>query len=89
MKLTITKAARLYGYIIWNNVTNPDMEKLLKNRSNVDVVFNDLPIGNKPVNWKYRRLSIGYRFTRALPETAKFFSLSYKNGTLEVKTLEQ
>lgn len=85
MVLPITKSARQFGYVIWSSKTDAMMKQLIGNQSEVSVSFNDLLIGVKSVDWKYHRISIGYKFTRALPTTAKVYKLSFHNGTLEVK----
>lgn len=85
MKLTITKSARQFGYVIWSSKTDASIKDLLGDRSEVMVYFNGLSIGVKAVDWKYHRISIGYKFTRALPETAKVYNLKFSNEILEVE----
>ena len=87
MTLAITKSARQFGYLIWSNKTNPEMKALLGNRTEIPVSFNGLSIGTKSIDWKYHRISVGYKFTRALPETAIAFNISFCNGILEVKAV--
>lgn len=84
MKIKITKGARKYGYIIWSKKNNEEMKKLLNNCISLQIQFNGLNIGEKPVDWKYYRISLGYKFTRALPQDIKYFNLTMHNGILEV-----
>ncbi len=84
MTLTITKSAHQFGYIIWSSKTDALMKELIGNRSEVTVYFNGLSIGVKAVDWKYHRISIGYKFTRALPESAKVYNLAFHDDILEV-----
>ena len=86
MTLTITKSARRFGYVIWSSVTNDEMRKLLKDRESVSVKLNGFSIGEKAVDWHYHRISIGYKFTRALPETVTKYELKMANGVLEATT---
>ena len=87
MTLAITKSARQFGYVIWSSKTDAEVRSLLGNRTEVPVSFNGLSVGVKSIDWKYHRISVGYKFTRALPESAKTFKLSFCNGTLEVKAV--
>lgn len=84
MNLSITKSARQFGYVIWSNKNEHEIKKLLGDRSEVFVTFNGLKIGIKAIDWKYHRISIGYKFTRALPETATNFYIAMNGDVLEV-----
>lgn len=85
MIITITKSARRFGYVIWSGKMDDEMRALINNRSEVPVIFNGFSVGNKTIDWKYHRFSIGYKFTRALPETAHVYRLEFRNGVLEVE----
>lgn len=85
MILSITKSARQFGYVIWSAKTEGKLKALIGNRDKVSVVFNGLFIGVKVVDWKYHRISVGYKFTRALPETATVYKLGFRNEKLEVE----
>ena len=84
MDLYITKSARQFGYIIWSSRTEPEIRKLLGDRSEIAVTLNGFSIGVKKIDWKYHRISIGYKFTRALPSSVQTYSLSRHDDTLEV-----
>lgn len=84
MKIMITKSARQFGYLIWTGKTEPAIKKLLGDRTSIEVSLNGLSIGVKSIDWKYHRISIGYKFTRALPEMAQYYSLALNNNVLEV-----
>ena len=86
MKVLITKSARQFGYVIWNSKNKDEIDKMLCGKTEVDVVFNGFAIGTKSIDWKYHRISIGYKFTRALPENARFYYIELKDGILEVTT---
>lgn len=88
MDIHITKGARRYGYLIWNNQTDVDMEKMLVGLSEVDVRFNGFMLGKKNIDRKYHRISLGYKLTRALPYEHDTFSISYIDGVLEVKSFD-
>ena len=88
MNINITKGARQYGYLIWNNKMDADIEKLLTGLAVVDVCFNGFNLGTKNIDRKYHRISLGYKLTRALPKEHDTFSLSYIDGVLEVKSFD-
>lgn len=88
MNIHITKGARQFGYLIWNNKTSSDIEKMLTGLSVVDVRFNGFMIGKKNIDRKYHRISLGYKLTRALPNEHDTFSVSYVDGVLEVKSFD-
>ena len=86
MNIHITKGARQYGYLIWNNKTNTEIEKMLEGLTVVNVRFNECTLGEKNIDRKYHRISLGYKLTRALPKEHDTFSVSYVDGVLEVKS---
>ena len=88
MNIPITKTARQYGYLIWNSKLDMDIEKILGELSSVPILFNDFFLGEKRIDKKYRRISLGYKLTRALKESHDTFSISYLNGVLEVITFD-
>lgn len=88
MNLHITKGARQYGYLIWNGKTDIEMEKLLKGLQTVGVCFNGFILGEKNIDRRYHRISLGYKLTRALPKEHDTFSVRYQDGMLEVKSFD-
>lgn len=88
MKLAITKGAKQFGYLIWNKKNNNEIERLLKGRNSVRVNFNCFDLGEKNVDRKYHRISLGYKLTRALPETHNMYFVTMKNNILEVKSFD-
>lgn len=86
MKILITKSARQFGYIIWNSKNKDEIDRMLDGKTEIDVNFNNFALGTKSIDWKYHRISIGYKFTRALPESARFYYIELKDGILEVTT---
>ena len=89
MIIPITKSARQYGYVIWNSTNSADVDKLFGGKKSIHVHFNDFDIGEKSIDWKFHRISIGYKFTRALPESAKSYMIDVKRGILEVTTINE
>ena len=85
--LPITKSARRFGYVIWNSKQNADIEFMLSGKDQIQVNFNGFDLGEKHIDRKYRRISLGFKFTRALPPDQNMYSMKINNGILEVKTL--
>ncbi|MBD5460696.1 MAG: hypothetical protein HDR26_07105 [Lachnospiraceae bacterium] len=50
MNIHITKGARQYGYLIWNNKMDADVEKMLAELTVVDVCFNGFNLGTKNID---------------------------------------
>lgn len=88
MKLVITKSAKQFGYLIWNNQTNDEMEQLLEGRETVRVNLNGFDLGEKNVDRKYHRISLGYKLTRALPISHNMYFITKNNDVLEVKSFD-
>ena len=86
MKLPITKSGRKYGYIIWNLKNSMEMEKMLHGMDSVPIIFNGFVLGQKSIDRRYHRISLGYKLTRALPLDQTTFILNIENGALEVTT---
>lgn len=86
MEIEITKRARQYGYIFWRRNQDEDMSRLLGKRDTVELLFMNAEHGKKNIDWRYRRISIGWRWTRSLPLSAKVFVLKIsKSNKLEVQ----
>lgn len=87
MNILITKSARRFGYLIWNSKSLGAMEKLLEGRESIPVIFNGFYLGKKNIDRRYNRISLGYKLTRALPESHNMYSVEIKDGVLEVRSL--
>jgi hypothetical protein len=89
MRFEITNRARTYGYLIWPKELDDVVEKLFPpNAQEIEVFLNQRFLGPKRIDRKYRRISLGYKFTRALPEAQTIFQVSVsKDGKLNIKTI--
>ena len=87
MKIEITKRAREYGYIFWPKNRDGEISSFLGDLQNVNLIFNGEKLGEKNVDWKNRRISVGYKNTRILPKDIKSYSLVLdKPNKLKVDT---
>lgn len=84
MIVPISDRARKYGYLFWPKTADAGMQALLAGAQTVDLSFNDAAAGTKTVDWKHRRISVGPKLTRGIPETAKSFVLDFQAPRLSV-----
>lgn len=84
MELPITDRSRKHGYIFWSKRQDGDVSKLLKNSRSVRLHFRGSDRGEKNVDWKYRRISIGWKWTRELPADLTTFKLRLDGRELHV-----
>lgn len=75
VKVDITDRAKKYGYVFWRKAQDEAMSSLLGKREAVDVVFMNAEHGKKKIDWRHRRISIGWRWTRKLPQSKQVFVL--------------
>lgn len=80
--LPITDNARKYGYIYWVSSMDTEVLKALGGIEKVEVRFNDLVLGERNVDWKYRRISVGPKWTKALPKDCTIFELELISGNI-------
>ncbi len=89
MELTITKSARQYGYLIWNHKSEADIVSLIGKRDVVNVIFNGFHLGPKHIDWKYHRISLGYKLTRAMSGEHNRFLVDCVDDVLEVTSFHE
>jgi hypothetical protein len=86
VELEIKPRARRYGYLYWGRQQDVEMSRLLGKRDAIDIIFMGASHGQKRIDWKYRRISIGWRWTRSLPQSKKVFLLHVsKFNKLEIE----
>jgi len=84
LKINITKAAREYGYIIWSKKYDVSMNELLQANKRIKIKVNNM-ISEKNIDWKKRRISIGYTTTRAIDKKYTNYILrKLSDDTLEI-----
>lgn len=85
VQIPITDRARKYGYVVWPKAKEREVSSLLDGKTKIAVrlVGNDL--GVKRIDWKYRRISLGYNWTRRVLTGKRVYVLSIENnGMLKV-----
>lgn len=75
LNIEITNRARKYGYIFWKKSADEEMRALLNDTSKIKLWFNKSYLGKKNVDWKHRRISLGWKQTRKLESRLKTFSM--------------
>lgn len=84
-EIPITDRARQYGYMIWPKTLEPDIKHLLAGADRISVVVEGKPLGEKRIDWKYRRISIGPKISQTIPETSERFVIRRQSSdTIEV-----
>lgn len=85
LEIPISSRARQFGYVIWPISLDQEVSKVLDGADAVDLWLDSSFLGHKNVDWKYRRISLGYRQTRALPPSVKVFVISRRrDGAVQV-----
>ena len=84
MDVPISDRARRWGYLIWPHAMDAEMHTLLGDAASVAVRFGEAELGSKTVDWMRRRISLGPRRTRAIPDPASTFVLEHDTGTLRI-----
>ncbi len=83
--LPFTERIRRYGYVYWTKEKDNDMRSLLDELDEVLVWFQESYLGRKKIVWKYRRISLGWAKTRALPSSVTELELHRrKDGSIRV-----
>lgn len=80
VRVEVTPRALKYGYLFWSHKLDREMKDLLGNRSVIDVWFNKSFLGKKNIDWRYRRISLGWKQTRMIDKRSSFFVLELKDG---------
>jgi hypothetical protein len=89
VRTELTSRCRTYGYFIWPKALDSEMQKLIPPETpKIDVHLGEFFIGERPIDWKYRRISLGYKNTRKWPETAQeLIATKKRDGSLLIKCL--
>ena len=86
LKIPIYKRSRRYGYIYWTYVLDDQVKAFFGGANSVDVIFENVELGKKKIDWKYRRVSVGWSRTRSLPTQVSTYHLTFaKDGKLKVR----
>lgn len=86
VKIPFTDRSRRFGYLIWPKRMDADMSDLLDRLESIEVMLDDDRLGSKRVDWKYRRISLGPRRTRALDEKHDCLGVSVRtDGVLCIR----
>jgi len=85
LELPFTECARRWGYLYWNKRIDEKVLSFFGKSKTVEIWWDNSFLGTKRVDWRYRRISIGYRFTRAVSDSVKQFRISpRKDGSFRV-----
>lgn len=76
LALPFTATARKYGYVLWSKHHDTAVRGLLGGAGEVNLTLPGNIQQHKAVDWKHRRISVGYSVTRGLPATVTTVRLS-------------
>jgi hypothetical protein len=86
ISIPILPRARKFGYVIWKSKQDFDLKMGLKGIKSADVIFEGENLGNKKIDWKYRRISLGWVRTRGISSGKNHFNISLnKDKKLAIK----
>jgi hypothetical protein len=77
MKIRITDNARRFGYIKWDAKRDGELRAFIGGRNQVHLRFVGGDRGVKMVDWKWHRMSVGWKQTRGLATNATYYELSF------------
>lgn len=77
IQIKIADRARKYGYVFWTKELDSEVKSFFGDRATVEVDFEGAALGKKNIDWKNRRISIGWRWTRRLLRSKKVFRMTF------------
>jgi hypothetical protein len=75
--IPMTDNARRFGYITWTLKMDKDIHALLNDVAKVHLFFMGNNLGEKNVDWRYRRISVGSTWTKRLASDASKYILAF------------
>lgn len=73
-----------YGYIFWSKSQDEAAKQLFGGMSRIKVVFEGNVVGEKNIDWKYRRISIGKKAIQSLPSATSSYYIATVNQSGEL-----
>lgn len=72
---------------MWYKREDPLIRELIGDQAEVSLYFNGSFMGSKKIDWKNRRISIGYKWTRMIPDDHLNYVVSVEgNNKMHVVT---
>jgi len=84
LEIPILGRSRQYGYIYWKKDLDKKVSVFFKDAESVSVVFDGAKLGDKKIDYKHRRISVGWRWTRNLPNGKTKFVLRKIGNTVYI-----
>ena len=87
LEIPIYERSKKHGYVYWTKSQDFDVKTHLKDIRSASISFNGTSLGKKNIDWKNRRISLGWAQTRNLAKNDSVFSMSFtKDKELVIKT---
>ncbi len=87
-QLSIRQSTRTYGYIVWKQTQDEDAKRFFGDLAKVKLWIDGSYLGEKAIDWKWRRIFVGVRCTKQLAKDASTFRLELC-GDSEVRVVSQ
>jgi len=85
LKIPITERSRKYGYVFWYKNQDDKVRQFFGETKKIDLWVNNSYLGKKRIDWRYRRISLGWTRTRPLGKDITVYRLTYnKDGALRI-----
>jgi hypothetical protein len=85
LEIPISTRSRRFGYIFWAKSQDESVKQFFGHRTVAEVWFEKSHLGQKRIDWKNRRISMGWSRTRRLPREATFYRLTLqRDSTVKV-----
>ena len=84
MIIPISKRAKEYGYVIWHRTQDAEVKTLLSDKTSFRVFLQGSDRGQKNVDWNNRRISLGYKWTRQIPDNLENDPLKVRGAELHI-----
>lgn len=89
IEIPLTERCRKYGYVYWTKELDSTVTKFFAGKKRVTVVLDQYLLGDKKIDLKFRRISIGAVRAQGISKECDTFRLSLeKDGKLRVECLE-
>lgn len=88
LNLPISNRGRKYGYITWTKNEESEVRKFLGDMKRVQVIFEKEDLGEKNIDWNFRRISLGPSQTNRIRRDREEYNLVLSSKTTLKVTCE-
>ncbi len=86
VEIPCTERCRKYGYLYWSKEYDEVIDKFFAGKLLVKVALGGYLLGDKKVDFKHRRVSLGTIAMKVVPDRCTLFCLSFnRDGNLRIE----